>query len=245
MKLKSFLFATITVTLFSCGGTREGTADYAIIPLPQHTEIMSQTESFILNKETTIVIPNNDNEMGTIASFLNNYINECTGYTLVTSTEAAKNSITLSIDKNIKNPEGYQLIADHNGITITGGSHAGVFYGVQTLRKASPIESCDKIVFQQTKIEDYPRLTYRGMHLDVGRHFFNVEQVKQYLDLMVLHNLNVFHWHLTDDQGWRIEIKKYPLLTEIGSKRKESLRTDGVKGTDGKPYGGFYSQKDI
>lgn len=90
MKLKSFLFATITVTLFSCGGTREGTADYDIIPLPQHTEIMSQTESFILNKETTIVIPNNDNEMGTIASFLNNYINECTGYTLVTSTEAAK-----------------------------------------------------------------------------------------------------------------------------------------------------------
>ena len=83
------------------------------------------------------------------------------------------------------------------------------------------------------------------MHLDVGRHFFNVEQVKQYLDLMALHNLNVFHWHLTEDQGWRIEIKKYPLLTEIGSKRKESLRTDGVKGTDGKPYGGFYTQKDI
>lgn len=83
------------------------------------------------------------------------------------------------------------------------------------------------------------------MHLDVGRHFFTVEQVKQYLDLMALHNLNVFHWHLTDDQGWRIEIKKYPLLTEIGSKRKESVRTDGVKGTDGKPYGGFYTQEDI
>ena len=246
MKLKSFLLAaTVTVTLFSCRDIREGTADYAIIPLPQHTEVMPQTEPFILDKGTVIVTPENDNEMKTIAGFLNAYIDECTGYTLATSTEAIKNYIKLNIDKSIKNPEGYRLAVSSDGITITGGSHAGVFYGVQTLRKASPVEASDKIAFQQTNIEDYPRLAYRGMHLDVGRHFFNVEQVKQYLDLMALHNLNVFHWHLTEDQGWRIEIKKYPLLTEIGSKRKESLRTDGVKGTDGKPYGGFYTQKDI
>ena len=246
MNLKSFLLAaTVTVTLFSCRDIREGTADYAIIPLPQHTEVTPQTEPFILDKGTVIVTPENDNEMKTIAGFLNAYINECTSYTLATSTEAIKNYITLNIDKSIKNPEGYRLAVSSDGITITGGSHAGVFYGVQTLRKASPVEASDKIAFQQTNIEDYPRLAYRGMHLDVGRHFFNVEQVKQYLDLMALHNLNVFHWHLTEDQGWRIEIKKYPLLTEIGSKRKESLRTDGVKGTDGKPYGGFYTQKDI
>ena len=209
MNLKSFLpAATVTVTLFSCRDIREGTADYAIIPLPQHTEVTPQTKPFILDKGTVIVTPENDNEMKTIAGFLNAYIDECTGYTLATSTEATKNYITLNIDKSIKNPEGYRLAISSDGITITGGSHAGVFYGVQTLRKASPVEASDKIAFRQTNIEDYPRLAYRGMHLDAGRHFFNVEQVKQYLDLMALHNLNVFHWHLTEDQGWRIEIKK-------------------------------------
>ena len=175
MNLKSFLLAaTVTVTLFSCRDIQEGTADYAIIPLPQHTEVTPQTEPFILDKGTVIVTPGNDNEMKTIAGFLNAYINECTGYTLATSTEATKNYITLNIDKSIKNPEGYRLAVSSDGITITGGSHAGVFYGVQTLRKASPVEASDKIAFQQTNIEDYPRLAYRGMHLDVGRHFFNV-----------------------------------------------------------------------
>lgn len=97
MKLKSFLLAaTVTVTLFSCRDIREGTADYAIIPLPQHTEVMPQTEPFILDKGTVIVTPENDNEMKTIAGFLNAYIDECTGYTLATSTEATKNYITLN-----------------------------------------------------------------------------------------------------------------------------------------------------
>ena len=106
MNLKSFLLAaTVTVTLFSCRDIQEGTADYAIIPLPQHTEVTPQTEPFILDKGTVIVTPENDNEMKTIAGFLNAYINECTGYTLATSTEATKNYITLNIDKSIKNPE--------------------------------------------------------------------------------------------------------------------------------------------
>ena len=244
MKLKSFLLATtFTVTLFSCRDIREGTADYAIIPLPQHTEVTPQTEPFILDKGTVIVTPENDNEMKTIAGFLNAYINECTGYTLATSTEAIKNYITLNIDKSIKNPEGYRLAVSSDGITITGGSHAGVFYGVQTLRKASPVEASDKIAFQQTNIEDYPRLAYRGMHLDVGRHFFNVEQVKQYLDLMALHNLNVFHWHLTEDQGWRIEIKKYPKLTEIGAWRDRTVIGRNTEEYDNTRYGGFYTQE--
>lgn len=246
MKLKPFLFVvTVALIFFSCGGSQEGTADYAIIPQPQQINPKEQVTPFVLDKHTSIVIPTGDSEMETIAGLLNNYICECTGYQLPISFKAAENSIILSIDTTIKNPEGYRFSVNSNGITLAGGSYAGVFYGVQALRKASPLEACDKIVFNSTEIEDYPRLSYRGMHLDVGRHFFTVEQVKQYLDLMALHNLNVFHWHLTDDQGWRIEIKKYPLLTEIGSKRKESVRTDGVKGTDGKPYGGFYTQEDI
>lgn len=246
MKLKSLIFAaTMAATLFSCKEAREGAADYAIVPQPQQVETDRQAAPFVLDKSTVIVIPEGDSEMETVAGFLNTYISQCTGYTLATSAQAQDGSIALTVDNSIKNPEGYRLTVNSDGITIAGGSHAGVFYGVQTLRKASPLEQCDNIAFPQTTIEDYPRLAYRGMHLDVGRHFFTVEQVKQYLDLMALHNLNVFHWHLTEDQGWRIEIKKYPLLTEIGSKRKESLRTDGVKGTDGKPYGGFYTQDEI
>lgn len=246
MKLKSLIFAaTMAATLFSCKEAREGAADYAIVPQPQQVETDRQAAPFVLDKSTVIVIPEGDSEMETVAGFLNTYISQCTGYTLATSAQAQDGSIALTIDNSIENPEGYRLTVNSDGITIAGGSHAGVFYGVQTLRKASPLEQCDNIAFPQTTIEDYPRLAYRGMHLDVGRHFFTVEQVKQYLDLMALHNLNVFHWHLTEDQGWRIEIKKYPLLTEIGSKRKESLRTDGVKGTDGKPYGGFYTQDEI
>lgn len=235
----------MAAALFSCKEAQEGAADYAIVPQPQQVETDRQAAPFVLGKSTVIVIPEGDSEMETVAGFLNNYISQCTGYTLATSAKVQDGSITLTIDNSIENPEGYRLTVNSDGITIAGGSHAGVFYGVQTLRKASPLEQCENIAFPQTTIEDYPRLAYRGMHLDVGRHFFTVEQVKQYLDLMALHNLNVFHWHLTEDQGWRIEIKKYPLLTEIGSKRKESLRTDGVKGTDGKPYGGFYTQDEI
>lgn len=245
MKVKSFLLAAAVSAAISCTDTRTGTADYAIVPQPQHTETAQQEAPFVLDRNTVITIPEGDSEMETVAGFLNSYISQCTGYKLAVSSQAAAGGITLTIDNSIENPEGYRLTACKEGITIAGGSHAGVFYGVQTLRKASPLEQCDKIAFPHTTIEDYPRLAYRGMHLDVGRHFFTVEQVKQYLDLMALHNLNVFHWHLTEDQGWRIEIKKYPLLTEIGSKRKESMRTDGVKGTDGKPYGGFYTQDDI
>ena len=246
MKLKSVLLVVaVAFAFFSCGGSQEKTASYTIVPQPQQINPKEQVTPFVLDKHTSIVIPTGDSEMERIAGFLNNYVCECTGYQLPISSQAAENSIILSIDTTIKNPEGYRLSVNSNGITLAGGSYAGVFYGVQALRKASPLEACDKIVFNSAEIEDYPRLSYRGMHLDVGRHFFTVEQVKQYLDLMALHNLNVFHWHLTDDQGWRIEIKKYPLLTEIGSRRKESVRTDGVKGTDGKPYGGFYTQEDI
>lgn len=191
--------ATVALTFFACGSSQERTADYAIIPQPQQINQVKQATPFVLDKHTSIVIPTGDSEMETIADFLNNYICECTGYQLPISSQAAANSIILSIDTTIKNPEGYRLSVNSNGITLTGGSYAGVFYGVQALRKVSPLEACDKIVFNSTEIEDYPRLSYRGMHLDVGRHFFTVEQVKQYLDLMALHNLNVFHWHLTDD----------------------------------------------
>lgn len=102
-----------------------------------------------------------------------------------------------------------------------------------------------EIILPAILIEDHPRFSYRGMHLDVGRHFFSTDFIEKYIDILALHNLNTFHWHLTEDQGWRIEIKKYPRLTEVGSRRKESLLNDGSGKFDGIPYGGFYTQDEV
>ena len=107
-------------------------------------------------------------------------------------------------------------------ITIQGASAAGTFYGIQTLRKAIPLKGEGKVVFPAGEIIDYPQYAYRGAMLDVARHFFGVDAVKTFIDMLALHNINNFHWHLTDDQGWRIEIKKYPLLTQKAAFRPET-----------------------
>lgn len=113
-------------------------------------------------------------------------------------------------------------------------------------RKSIPATTAGtKIALPAVTIKDYPRFSYRGMHLDVSRHFFPIEFVKKYIDLLALHNMNTFHWHLTDDQGWRIEIKKYPKLTEIGSQRSATVIGHNSGEYDGTPYGGFYTQEQI
>ena len=156
--------------------------------------------------------------------FLASYVKEATGYEPKVITGNADKGIHLSIASDIRNPEGYRLLVSENGIEIAGASNAGIFYGVQTLRKSIPAvaEGMD-IELPAASINDYPRFPYRGMHLDVSRHFFPVDSVKKFIDILALHNMNRFHWHLTDDQGWRIEIKKYPELTQIGAQRKETV----------------------
>ena len=160
----------------------------------------------------------------------------------------ADRSIHLSIASDIQNPEGYRLLVSENGVEIAGASNAGIFYGAQTLRKSIPAtaEGMD-IELPATSINDYPRYAYRGMHLDVSRHFFPVDSIKRFIDMLALHNMNRFHWHLTDDQGWRIEIKKYPELTQIGAQRKETVIGRNSGKYDGKPYGEgmFYTQDEI
>ena len=108
-------------------------------------------------------------------------------------------------------------------VVISGPTEAGVFYGIQTLRKSIPVAQGVDIALPAVEINDYPRFSYRGAHLDVSRHFFPVDSVKRFIDMLALHNMNRFHWHLTDDQGWRIEIKGLPELTEVGSKRRKPL----------------------
>ena len=142
--------------------------------------------------------------------------------------------------------EGYELSVSPSGIEIRSSSESGFFYGVQSLIQMLPT-SPQTIRIPYLEIRDAPRFQWRGLHLDVCRHFFPVDFIKKYIDLMALYKFNTFHWHLTEDQGWRIEIKQYPLLTEIGSQRKETIldkNFDPYIG-DGEPYGGYYTQDEI
>ena len=247
MKYGNLLTVLFVPLLACCGSGGGGTAeaDYDVVP-KLRSVVVADSGQFVLDKNTVIVPAAGCDGAERIAAFLNDYVEETTGYKLKVSEAGGDgNLIRLSVDSVSLSREAYAVSVSGQCMDVTGGSYQGLFHAVQTLRKSMPVERCGKVSFPAARIEDEPAMSYRGMHLDVSRHFFTVEQVKQYIDIMALHNLNVFHWHLTDDQGWRIEIKKYPLLTEIGSKRKESLLTGGQKGRDGIPYGGFYTQEEI
>ena len=178
------------------------------------------------------------------AEFLASYVKAQTGIELqVQAGEGGKGGIVLQLGLANDNPEAYQLKVDANQVVISSPSEAGVFYGIQTLRKAVDVAEGSNVELPAVEIKDQPRFGYRGMMLDVGRHFFSMDEIKTYIDMMALHNINRFHWHLSEDQGWRIEIKKYPKLTEIGSMRKETVIGHNSGKYDGKPYGGFYTQE--
>lgn len=152
--------------------------------------------------------------------------------------------VRLRLDKQLPR-EGYRLEITEQGIELRGGDEAGVFYGLQTLRQ---LASAHAGVIPCCVIGDAPNFAYRGAHMDVVRHFFTVEEVKRYIDILATHKLNRLHWHLTDDQGWRIEIKRYPELTARGAKRNETLIGHCLRSTtyDGVPYGPyFYTQEEI
>ena len=158
---------------------------------------------------------------------------------------STKNGISLEIDSNrVSQKEGYSLAVSATGVKLIGHDAAGVFYGTQTLLQL--IHQQSSLPFVQ--IKDYPRFGYRGMHLDVGRRIFSVTFLKKYLDLLALYKFNTFHWHLTEDQGWRIEIKRYPKLQSVAAYRNETIighKKDSPHRFDGKPYGGFYTQEEV
>ncbi len=222
--------------------SEQKTADYRVVPLPQEITAIDGV-SFVLDNNVRILYPEGNADMQRNAEFLAQYIKESTGknLTVQSGTEGDK-AIVLGLGLKSGNPEAYQLKVSDKGVSITAPTEAGVFYGVQTLRKSLPVAKNAKIVLPQVVISDFPRFPYRGMMLDVSRHFFSLDSVKRYIDLLALHNINRFHWHITDDQGWRIEIKKYPELTQTGSVRKETVIGHNTGKYDGKPYGGFYTQ---
>lgn len=244
---KKLLTGALAAMAFLLPSTAAGqTADFNIIPRPQQVKV-SNDAPFTLSAKTVISLGTNSQDMKRNANMLASYIEQATGIRPAIGKGKSGAAIILTIDKTIDNAEGYKLDADAKQIRIAGASAAGVFYGIQTLRKSLPLVNgkASKVSIPAVHIADAPRFAYRGTHLDVSRHFVTADSVRQFIDMLALHNINRFHWHLTDDQGWRIEIKKYPLLTQIGSKRAQTVIGHNSGKYDGKPYSGFYTQKQI
>lgn len=217
-------------------------ASYQVIPLPQAiTE--QQGTPFVLSAYTVIAYPEGNNKLKRNAELLAGYIFNLTGTQLPVVSNAPKaNAIVLKDDLKSDNSEAYNLTITPELITINGASPAGNFYGCQTLRKSIPEQKVGLVEFPCVSISDQPRFAYRGAHFDVSRHFFPVDSVKAFIDMIALHNINKFHWHITDDQGWRLEIKSRPELTTKGSIRPGTMSNKDFDSTDGIPYGGYYTQ---
>ncbi|TCD04378.1 beta-N-acetylhexosaminidase [Pedobacter frigidisoli] len=240
-----------------------------IIPQPVSIKTGLSTEKFIIDKNTEII---SNDPLANSALFLQSYIQKYYDLKLQINPNSTskKNIIKLEIiTRLLKNSNEYELISDYEQTVIYAGSENGLFYGIQTLIQLLPELKSTSLQIPSVTITDYPRFDYRGMHLDVSRHFFDVAFIKQYIDYLALHKMNYFHWHLTDDHGWRIEIKKYPKLTEIGAWRNGSIiglwpgkgneyikyqvlpteikitPKDAVIKTDGIKHGGFYTQEQI
>lgn len=241
------LLPIFAVFLLSCEKRSEQTANfYNVIPTPRVIDVSENDEGFHLTDRSVISFAANDSALLNEADHLKNYILQLTGLNLkITNDTIARNAIRLRTDLNIENPEGYVMTVSKDGIVIDGASSAGVFYGIQTLRKAIPVAERSNVTFPACVISDQPRFGYRGAMLDVSRHFFPVDSVKKFIDMIALHNINKFHWHLTDDQGWRIEIESRPLLTEIGSKRGGTVIGHNTPEYDTIPVEGFYTKNEI
>lgn len=231
--------------LMACGTQEIQTGSLSVIPLPQEVTETPSAAPFVINSSTTICYEEGNEKLASTARLLADYIKEVTGTEVKTATKAGKNSIVLGINPSIGHKEGYELNVTADAVTLTGATEAGVFYGCQTIHKALPITGGKALAsLPAGEVKDFPQYNYRGFMIDVGRHFFSKEYLKKLIDVMALHNINYFHWHLTEDQGWRIEIKKYPKLTEIGSHRKETMIAWGSDEYDGTPVSGYYTQEE-
>lgn len=242
-KLNLLGWSLAGLLMTACSNQPTTVANYEVVPMPLEINTTQQA-SFLLKSGVTIYYPAGNEKMQRNAEFLASYVKAQTGIELqVQAGEGGKGGIVLQLGLANDNPEAYQLKVDASQVVISSPSEAGVFYGIQTLRKAVDVAEGSNVELPAVEIKDQPRFGYRGMMLDVGRHFFSMDEIKTYIDMMALHNINRFHWHLSEDQGWRIEIKKYPKLTEIGSMRKETVIGHNSGKYDGKPYGGFYTQE--
>lgn len=213
--------------------------------VPQPVSLTQGSGFFNLTNETSFQI--NEPGLQKSVDFFNHYLNEYFDISLPINKKSTGSSINLVLkSKENKIPGGYSLSVSSDKIDISANDEEGIFYAMQTLIQLLPVQPASELKIPQVKIIDSPRFAYRGLMLDCARHFFSTDFIKQYIDFIAMSKLNTFHWHLTDDQGWRIEIKKYPKLTEVGGCRNGTIigRYPGTGNTDEK-YCGYYTQDQI
>lgn len=241
--------------LFFCTVANAQRADYDVIPLPKSVK-MDSARVYNLCKGAGVAFDASSPEIYRNVQFLCEWVEEITGMKLALTPNDKKAAIRLSLDYPEKidaseiteqQKEAYILKVDKKGITIIAREPVGLYRAAQTLRKALPVVkgAAEKVELPFVEIQDEPRFEYRGVLLDCGRHFFSVDFIKKFIDVMALHGSNQFHWHLTEDQGWRFEVKAYPQLALKGSVRAQTVIGPGNSGIyDGVPYGGYYTQDD-
>ena len=228
--------------------------------IPRPAQISQGAGSFQITADTCILFDNDALADAGVPAFLREALSPATGFSGIRIEKVTpggspqKNSILLCLTESDAGlgPEGYELDVTAGGIVISAASPAGAFYGIQTLRQLlppgifshTPVHNVAWVV-PAVSVKDKPRFAWRGLMLDVSRHIFTADEVKRWIDLLALHKMNTFHWHLTDDQGWRIEIKKYPKLTQVGAWRSESPMKGDRKRGDGTRYGGFFTQDQV
>ncbi|TDO00038.1 family 20 glycosylhydrolase [Sunxiuqinia elliptica] len=241
-KLKiNFFILVSAMVLAACSTGKKEAPQVAVVPQPNN--LVKAEGTFTVNAKTTFVIPENK-ALNSTAGLVNMRFKQAAGFELtVAQQKPAKNFIAVELAKGSMGDEAYELEVAKEGVTIKAATERGAFYGLITMLQLLPaeIESTTQVsdvdwTMACVTIKDAPRFVWRGMHLDVCRHFVPVDFIKKQLDVMAMFKMNTFHWHLTEDQGWRIEIKKYPKLTELGG-----VRTEG----DGSEYGGYYTQEEI
>ena len=221
-------------------------ANYNVVPLPKSV-VMAKGLPFNLTNATTIVYEGTNPEMKRNARFLSEYIQQASGIKTAVLDKRDKKAaaIVLTIDPKVAGAEAYRLSVNNKQVTIAASTPAGVFYGIQTLRNSLPVQTTgEAITLPAVTVADAPRFGYRGMMLDCARHFFPLSFVKKFIDILAMHNMNVFHWHLTEDQGWRLEIKSHPELTAKSSMRSGTVIGHNATVDDSIPHGGFYTQQE-
>lgn len=253
-KLSFFLFiALVIASTLSANAQR---AEYDVIPLPKEVKVDS-ANVFVLKNGMGVSFDASNEEVYRNVLFFRQWIEETTGITLKLAPGDKKAAVRMSLDYpkakgevesdlTEQQKEAYMIKVDKKGIAIIARQPIGLFRAAQTLRKSLPIvKNADKVELPYAEILDEPRFEYRGVLLDCGRHYFTVEFIKKFLDVMALHGSNQFHWHLTEDQGWRFEVKAYPSLAQKGSVRAETVIGPGNSGIyNGTPYGGYYTQEE-
>lgn len=248
---KLLLAATMVAMLSACSDKTIMQANLDIVPKPNVMELVEQSHQFNINVKTVIVSDNEESQFN--VEYLQTYLKNIVKGDFVVLKAAEKNFIGLEICDDIKGDEEYALHVDGRCIIIKARTQSGLFYGIQTLLQMLPAEALDKcndmkideLNVPAMNVNDAPRFSYRGMHLDVSRTFFDTEYMYKFIDALSHYKINNLHWHLADDQGWRVEIKKYPLLTEIGAWRGAGERLKPAYGSGNERNGGFYTQEEI